>query len=203
MRYLHFDSIQSASEGLYRRLLFLYPAQYRREYGPLMTQAYRDLCRDSCQQRGTAGLVLLWFRLLADLVTSALRQHLDELREGDSIMTKKEHFLAIIAATVPLVLWLVLGVVNPSFTSRMFIKSSAQPWGWIMIAAVFILMSLAYFSQRKAIELSNRPNASKPGAGRHVVRDLLRGGSIALFILPAILLVLLGPAIMMLLESGA
>ena len=118
-------------------------------------------------------------------------------------MTKKEHFLAIIAATVPLVLWLVLGVVNPSFTSRMFIKSSAQPWGWIMIAAVFILMSLAYFSQRKAIELSNRPNASKPGAGRHVVRGLLRGGSIALFILPAILLVLLGPAIMMLLESGA
>ena len=117
-------------------------------------------------------------------------------------MTKKEHFLAIIAATVPLGLWLVLGVVNPRFVSRMFVNSSAQPWGWIMIAAVFILMGLAYFSQRKAFELASRPDAPNRAAGRPVVRDVLRGGSIALFVLPAILLVLLGPAVMMLLESG-
>lgn len=203
MRQSLLSLVLSASERSYRLLLFVYPPAYRREYGPLMAQAYRDLCRESYRQRGIVGLISLWFRLLADLATSAFRQHLDALQAGGSIMTKKEHFLAIVAATVPLVLWLVLGVVNPRFVSRMFVNSSAQPWGWIMIAAVFILMGLAYFSQRKAFELASQLNDSSRAAGRPIARDVLRGGSIALFVLPAILLVILGPAVMMLLESGS
>lgn len=43
-------------------------------------------------------------------------------------MTKKEHILAIVAATLPLAIWLPLGLVNPRFASRMFVNSSAQPW---------------------------------------------------------------------------
>jgi hypothetical protein len=202
MRQFSLPFVLSASERIYRLLLVVYPPAYRREYGPLMIQAYRDLCRNSYRQRGILGLVSLWSRLLADLVTSAIRQHLDALREGGGLMTKKEHFLAIIAATMPLVLWLVLGLVNPRFVRRMFVNASAQPWGWIMIAAVFILMGLAYFSQRKAFELASRSDASNRAAGRLVVRDILRGGSLALLVLPAILLVIFGPAVMMLLESG-
>ena len=117
-------------------------------------------------------------------------------------MTKKEHTLAIIAAALPLAIWLPLGLVNPRFVSRMFINSSAQPWGWIMTAAVFILVGLAYFSQRKAFDLTNRPDPANRAAGRRIGRDVLRAGSMGLFVLPAILLVILGPAVMMLLEAG-
>jgi hypothetical protein len=51
LRFL-FDSVLSASERVYRLLLFVYPPAYRREYGPPMIQAYRDLCRNSYRQRG-------------------------------------------------------------------------------------------------------------------------------------------------------
>ena len=116
-------------------------------------------------------------------------------------MTKREHFLAIVAAALPLVLWLVLSVVNPLFVSRLFVDSSAQPWGWIMVAAVFILVGLAYLAQRKAFELAGQPDSSNRAVGRPFGRDVLRAVSIGLFVLPAIALVLLGPAIMTLLAA--
>jgi hypothetical protein len=197
-----FASVLSASERLYRLLLFVYPPAYRREYGALMRQAFRDLCRNSYRQRGMLGLVLLWFRLLADLVPSSIGQHLDLLREGGYLMSKKEHARAIVAATLPLTLGLFLGLVNPRFVSRMFVTSSAQPWGWIMIASVFILVGMAYFFQRKAFEIEGRPDSSHRAIARPTRQALVRVGSIALFVLPAILLVVLGPAIMTFLDAG-
>jgi hypothetical protein len=192
-----------ASERLYRVLLFAYPPAYRREYGRLMAQAYRDLCRDMVRQKGIAGLVALWFRVLADLATSAIAEHLAALREGGPMMmTKKERMLAIVAALLPLVLWAALGLINPRFVRQMFVRSPAQPWGWIMAAGVFLLAGLAYVSQRRAFALTSQPGASNQATTRRVLRDTLRAGSVALFVLPAILLVVLGPAIMMVLSRG-
>jgi hypothetical protein len=94
-------SVLSASERVYRLLLFVYPAAYRREYGPPMIQAYRDLCWNSYRQRGMVGLGSLWLRLLADLFTSSIQQHLDALR-GGRIMTEQEHAQATVAVTWPL-----------------------------------------------------------------------------------------------------
>jgi hypothetical protein len=202
MRHALGSPVPSKGERLYRLLLFVYPPGYRREYGPLMVQAYRDLCRDSYRRRGVVGLVPLWVRLFADLATSAVTQHLDASREGDRIMTKTEHARAIVAAALPLALWLVLGAVNPRFASRMFADSPAQPLGWIMAAGVIILVTLAYFAQRKALQLTESPSPSGRAAGRPATRGILRAGSIALFVLPAILLVVLGPAIMTLLDAG-
>jgi hypothetical protein len=195
-------SVLSACERLYRLLLFVYPPAYRREYGPLMQQTYRDLCRHSYRQSGMPGLVRLWFRLLADLVPSCIGQHIDALRGGGYFMTKKEHARAVVAAALPLALGLFLGLVNPGFVGRMFVASSAQPWGWIMTAAVFILAGMAYVCQRRAFELIARPDASSGAVTRPVLRDLVRVGSVALFVLPAIFLVVFGPAIMTILEAG-
>jgi hypothetical protein len=44
---LLFASVLSASDRVYRLLLFVYPPAYRRESGLPMIQAYRDLCRNS------------------------------------------------------------------------------------------------------------------------------------------------------------
>jgi putative ABC transport system permease protein len=55
------------SERLYRRLLKLYPAGFREEYGTPLQRQFRDEYRDV---RGVRGLVTLWFRTLVDLVRS-------------------------------------------------------------------------------------------------------------------------------------
>jgi hypothetical protein len=61
---------------LYRALLVIYPPSHRRAYGPLMVQLFHDLCRDEVARGGLFGLLGLWVRTLADLITSASAAHL-------------------------------------------------------------------------------------------------------------------------------
>lgn len=184
----HFPAagVLSLTERLYRLLLFAYPPAHRREYGPLMAQAFRDLCRNSYQRGGVVGLGELWFRIVTDTVTSSIAEHLYALK-GDSMMTQKQHGWAIASALLPLGLWLVLGLVNPGFAGLLFAPSSSQPIGWLMAVAIFALAGLAYFVQRKGFESANRR---------------ARVGSLVLLVLPAILLVLFGPAVIRLLNIG-
>lgn len=119
-----FAAVLSTSERLYHLLLFVYPRAYRREYGPLMIQAYRDLCRNSYRQKGMVGIVSLWSRLLADLVTSSIEQHLDPLREGDCIMMKKEHTRVIKYSRL---LCIVLIVSMPFAISGLFVLRNGFP----------------------------------------------------------------------------
>lgn len=64
----------SLSERVYRALLIAYPAAYRREYGALMVQVFRDMCRDAYRQGGAAAVALWWCSTLLDLVYTAFEQ---------------------------------------------------------------------------------------------------------------------------------
>lgn len=65
---------------LYRLLLAAYPAQFRREYGPLMAQVFGDTCR---QAASPLALLALWGRTLADYFLSIVEQY----TQGGSNMT--------------------------------------------------------------------------------------------------------------------
>jgi hypothetical protein len=67
-------SLISLSQRVYRTLLILYPVEYRREYGALMAQVFRDMCRDTYRARGTTGIVLWWCTTLLDLALTAFEQ---------------------------------------------------------------------------------------------------------------------------------
>ncbi len=71
------ERVVSISVKIYLFLLVLYPAGYRREYGALMVQACRDLCREAYAQAQLFGLVKLWGRILKDLVITALAEQVD------------------------------------------------------------------------------------------------------------------------------
>jgi hypothetical protein len=62
------------SERAYHALLIFYPADYRREYGPLMVQVFRDVCRDTYHSQGLAGIAFWWCATLLDLTLSAIEQ---------------------------------------------------------------------------------------------------------------------------------
>lgn len=72
------------SERVYRALLVLYPVDYRREYGPLMVQLFRDVSLDKYHRRGMAGVVLWWCKTLLDLILSVIEQR----RRDRSTMSK-------------------------------------------------------------------------------------------------------------------
>jgi hypothetical protein len=195
--------VLSIAAKLYRLLLLIYPADHRRKYGPSMTQVFCDLCRDSYRQKGLAGVVWLWLRVLPDTAVTAALEHYSASREGDRLMTKKQHCTAIAFTGFPLALWLILVVINPGFVGRMVTpaRSPAQPVGWILTGTILVLVTMTYVAQRWAFALANQP-ASNHVAGKAFLRNIIFMCSIVFIALPATLLVLFGPAIVTVLEAG-
>lgn len=72
---------RSVSERLYARLLMLYPPRYRRAYGPLMLQLFRDQYRDARAVGGSWARWHLWWRVGAELAPTAAAEHWTEWRE--------------------------------------------------------------------------------------------------------------------------
>jgi len=66
----------SASLRLYTLLLLIYPRSFRREYGELTIQLFRDLMRDGIRQRGCLGAIEVWWRVVAQMPATAWQQHL-------------------------------------------------------------------------------------------------------------------------------
>ena len=66
------------SVALYRLLLRLYPAVFRRAYSAQMAQVFRDSCRQAKREHGLPGIITLWLATLVDLLCSALAEHLSE-----------------------------------------------------------------------------------------------------------------------------
>jgi putative ABC transport system permease protein len=89
--------------GVYRWLLFAYPADFRGEYGREMALVFGELHRDASRRRGamrTAALVALWARTIADLAWSAPREHMDTILQDvryAARMMLRERSLTIVA----------------------------------------------------------------------------------------------------------
>ena len=71
----------------YQFMLWLYPADYRREYSPLMMQAARDLYRDVHRQSGAGGILRLWIHILTDTIPTAWAAHRDQQTQETNRMS--------------------------------------------------------------------------------------------------------------------
>lgn len=114
------------SVRIYRRLLKLYPAKHRDEYGEEMARCFADLCRDGAMRRGVAGLVAAWGFVLRDYVGSLIQEHRAEGR-----MTMTCFCVAL----------------RRKITSERFVKEAAQTLLWngagaLLVASVMKLTSL-------------------------------------------------------------
>lgn len=179
------------AEGAYRVLLLVYPAGHRCEYGPLMVQLFRERCHDVRWQKGKWGLVRLWWHVLKDTLVTAVVEHLDELKERSRRMTKRQQTLVGVCVLGPLVLWTGLFIINPAFTSRVLVN----PLGWPIVTAVFLLLSLSYILQRGVLAHSGETGLAHLLVRRPALRAAFLVGTIMLLVLPAVVLILFGPAI--------
>jgi hypothetical protein len=62
---------------VYRRLLAVYPAGFLGQFGDQLAQNFGDLARRAMRRGGVLHLLLLWMRILPDLGSSAIREHLN------------------------------------------------------------------------------------------------------------------------------
>ena len=145
-----FDHFPRA-ESIYRALLRIYPADYRREYAAPMAQLFRDLCRDTYCHHGRVGLARLWGRVLADTVITAVVEHIHTLEKGAYMMSKQHQFLILFLSGLPLGLGIILLLINPKFMLHLLTPNAAQPVGWLITAAAIGLAAAAYVIQRLSL----------------------------------------------------
>jgi hypothetical protein len=69
------------AQKIFRLLLLAYPSEFRREYGPHMTQVFRDCYRAEEREPGR-----FWVATVLDLIRAAPREHLERLGKENSIM---------------------------------------------------------------------------------------------------------------------
>jgi predicted permease len=71
----------SRSDRIFRRLLRLFPAEFRGDFGDDMARTFHDHRLDTLARGGTMGLVALWWDTVRGVAATAPREHLDLLRQ--------------------------------------------------------------------------------------------------------------------------
>ena len=70
----------AGGQRVFRRLVrILFPAEFHAEYGAEMAQTFKAQ-HEEARHEGVPGLVRLWFETLVGLLSTAPRQHVDQLR---------------------------------------------------------------------------------------------------------------------------
>jgi hypothetical protein len=76
------------SNRLFHLTLRLYPAQHRADYGEVMAQHFRDVCRAAYQREGRRGLITVWFKLMTDTFRNAPIEQWTAIRMGGIMRNK-------------------------------------------------------------------------------------------------------------------
>jgi len=73
------NEAMALSIRIYRKLARAFPEEFRRAHGNELVQTTEDLIYESAKRRGVLGLILLMFRILADLAIRVPIEHAAEL----------------------------------------------------------------------------------------------------------------------------
>jgi hypothetical protein len=87
--------VKTPAEKLFVLMLLAYPRQFRREYGPLMTQHFRD-----CYRTDEHWPPSFWLSTVLDLLAAAPREHLETLRTENSSMTNLQRNLLALGTSL-------------------------------------------------------------------------------------------------------
>src|SRR3990170_4459003 len=102
------------SQRLFSRLLVLFPRGYREEFGPHMSQLFKDCSREALALRGTTGLITLWLATLPDLFKTAFEENFKEITH---MSKEKFHRLGKWAFVLGAALFLLAFVIGGMETS--------------------------------------------------------------------------------------
>src|SRR5438552_8151990 len=75
-------SSMSRADRIFRRLLHLFPADFRGDFGDDMAATFSDQRRDALERGGAMAALRLWWDTIRGILTTAPREHIDLLR-GD------------------------------------------------------------------------------------------------------------------------
>ena len=96
------------TDALYRRLLVLYPASFRDEYGTEMAMVFRDAIRAAARRDGAAGVLKVLGATLVDLGVTALTERLEEgFDMSKNAFVRYSGLAGVLGGMVLLLMWYV------------------------------------------------------------------------------------------------
>lgn len=184
----------------YRVLLRLYPDVFRRDYGDEMARLFDEQLRDARAMHGRKAIADLWARVLVDVLATAPRQHLSQERHVPEPITagsSTSHVFVggptrrgprLVIGLLPVWVLIVLSFAAPGFLDPMYANPPAfagLPAGVVIIAAALVLTIVG-------VEILRRSES-----------DITTVLVWLLFTVPALAVILLGPAAILMVLNGA
>jgi capsular polysaccharide biosynthesis protein len=119
------NEVAPRAARIYGRLLAVYPARHRRQYGPQMVQLFRDQCWDALEREGWVGLVGLWCRVLWDTARTSVVEHITAIQRIDfmkitSRLTSSNWLAAVAVGMVAFLLVVTASVVVTALLPRSY-----------------------------------------------------------------------------------
>jgi hypothetical protein len=140
----------SASQRIYSRLLRVYPSAFRDRYEAEMVVLFGDQLRDARAGAGAGGVVTTWFRTLADLVGSALGEHLRKDRMMAQTLASFQPtrsmralgVLAVVGGVLLVAVWLVGDV---------FSTPGLNSWRLGLFWLAGLAVAIAFYGRQAAV----------------------------------------------------
>src|SRR5215208_6799576 len=160
------------SERAYRVLLAAHPRDVRARYGEAMAEHFDDLCADARSGGSGRGLAALWLRALADLASSATRNHIDAAAARVARPAVAPHTSS--GGSVLRTL-----AYDLRFSLRVLRKSPVLTATAVLVIALGTGAVSTIFSVADAVVLRPLPGVSRPAEVVNVQRSQGVGGSLS------------------------
>lgn len=145
----------SASRKLYQFLVLFYPSEYRRTYGPWMVQLFCDQYRAAMLAGQPAGLVCFWLHTLADLASSALREHVEHFKRGrmgknnSDLPEPGDHHQRVVSRVLKGLMILLLIAIG--YVSYFFFFGGGSPVKGLILGSLIVAAYVIFRSRWKSI----------------------------------------------------
>lgn len=182
----------SRHERAFRRLVRLYPAAFRAQYEDQLAGLFVDQLRDSRSSDNPLAVLRLWTHVVTDLAATAPQEH---LRKDSPVLQPVEptnvpataarspmQRVAVVIASVPVILWVVLWVVAPGFMEPVMFNPPAVlglPMGFFLVAFAGGMALFGWLVARRAQTLG------------------VALGALAFLTIPALVLIVMAPALIL------
>jgi hypothetical protein len=125
---------RSWHDRVFARLLRMFPAEFRGDFGQAMADDFRDQREDAARTGGQRSLLRVWLLTLGGFLRGAPREHLDVLRRDAGCALRLLRRRPALAAATLLTLTVgiglnsaVLSVIRTFWTNNMLVRTTADP----------------------------------------------------------------------------
>ena len=164
----------SFSERLYAALLWCYPGEFRRRFGPDMRELFRDRHHAERSRADARGIARLWLRVIPDLLSTASRERVSALHEWLAIRTVPKAPQAAAPSSGDSMLETLL--YDLRYTGRMLRKSPTFTVVAMLVIALGSGAVTTIFSAASALLLRPIPGVVRPGRLVDIARTDPHGG---------------------------